>query len=809
MLTKAFWKKIGIIISVNQDKFIRNFNQEKYVKKLTRSGVTLTDINYIMKKFNSLTTNSDIIEFYRISEFYLKSPSTAQKFFKSKTRPATYRKLINTYCGLSLEDVKTVLFNLSLVYRWEIKGRGSIFYAKKISKRIAIKNIKARDITYHLNRHEDATTYRTFKSFIYNKYRVIPFKRERDEFETYKFIAIKELKKRLEIFITYDSDKEIQIIKNSLSLRIKTFLEIPELRADFSRLLKFIISGASTNFMLIGIKLRKDDYTVTAFPTTRKHQSISQLDFFKRFGDNINEENVLEMLIQHKSIEGKNTFRIEINSILNGNLLGALYIRFVDSKLDDNEIKIIEKDFKADFGVQLRRFIISKKLSNQDICRIYLHNPNNKVRKKIDLHIPEAFTIYNSIKRYGLLPRNKEKSDNKGYCFNSRCRRRHEIQWHRAYCENCQSLLFPGKTVIIPRIDQPQIINFLKQYFAEQNIPYQVFPKYILSKKHLLIQITLNGEQVQFLPLSRKLSDNEIEIISFRFPALIILDTKGQFDASHDSRAITTIDLYKFYFEIIIKNNGNYLISILRTLNSKKIERIRSMGYLASNRITNYHFYKGKNNVYPNYGAELFEADCSAILNYIFSNSIWLGTAQRGQKVPDGISSLPLRTRQRDGCIMWDAKFAESARVTIGSASKYAHYVKDGKANKTIKSNGGLKAFIFIGNKCPPKCFNRNFKKVAKARRNLKFNFMSNHQLHQIFEFYKKNEPHINSSDQIRIIFFTMIKEVLFKKKNKKTVVEIIENIKLSKLLRETQNSIKKNCPQAVRIVKSRRKRTK
>ena len=175
------------------------------------------------------------------------------------------------------------------------------------------------------------------------------------------------------------------------------------------------------------------------------------------------------------------------------------------------------------------------------------------------------------------------------------------------------------------------------------------------------------------------------------------------------------------------------------------------------------------------------------MLNYIFAKSIWLGACKRGKEVPDGISAFPLIYNQKDGCFIWDAKFSESGRPTLGGLKKNRKYVVDASANKSIKKHGGLKSYIIIGNHNPPKKFVTIFEKVAKTRRMFKCNYINASQLLRIFNCYRQHEIEVDADDKVRNEFLKFFKCLFFKEIGKKPVVEIIDNKKLDLLLKEVE----------------------
>lgn len=243
------------------------------------------------------------------------------------------------------------------------------------------------------------------------------------------------------------------------------------------------------------------------------------------------------------------------------------------------------------------------------------------------------------------------------YCFDPYCKLRYNQQWNRKYCPNCGGILFSDKTIVVPTIKKIQIINFLNKISYEKNLVFENFNKTILRKKNNFSQIIINGISLTVLPITKILNNNELEILSFRFPNLFLIETMEQSYRITKDYKIISKSLFEFFYNIIYSKPSSAIIDIAKEVKANIMNRVRELAIKSSKRLNDPSFYIDKNSVYKNFGAELFEADCSVIFNYIFSNSIWLGASKRGKQVPDGISAFPISLKKRGGCFIWDAKF--------------------------------------------------------------------------------------------------------------------------------------------------------
>jgi len=137
-----------------------------------------------------------------------------------------------------------------------------------------------------------------------------------------------------------------------------------------------------------------------------------------------------------------------------------------------------------------------------------------------------------------------------------------------------------------------------------------------------------------------------------------------------------------------------------------------------------------------------------------------LGASSRGQAFPDGITAFPFLDTHK-GCFIWDAKFSEGQKVVLGKKEKNENYIKYAKNNFNIKENGGLKGFVFIGNRNAPKNFLREYRKLIGKRR-IKVSFIRPEHLLEIFKHYKTNENRINNNLKVKQIFIELMNKIFF-----------------------------------------------
>ncbi|MDO8270042.1 MAG: hypothetical protein Q7T54_05245, partial [Candidatus Levybacteria bacterium] len=300
----------------------------------------------------------------------------------------------------------------------------------------------------------------------------------------------------------------------------------------------------------------------------------------------------------------------------------------------------------------------------------------------------------------------------------------------------------------------------------------------LLGRKIYIVELRYNGKSACLFPVSKKLSENQIEILRFRYPNLILITSKDDKDGFLTAH-VEALDLYKVAQKLLSKD-VNYTKQLINKARRNQFNLVRNVADEIAIRFIDENFYKSKNRITKNFGAELFEADSYILLSYIFGNSIWLGANKRGSAFPDGITAFPL-TQDKNGCFIWDTKFCETGRIVFGSIDKNAKYVKDGKTNTTIVGNGGLKGFIFISNTDAPNSFSSKFNKIAKGKV-LKVSFLTSKQIVDIYKHFKDNEQDISQNSRIKMLFLDSMKSLLFKAKKRKKAF-VITDLKITSLL--------------------------
>jgi len=778
----GFWKRYNVII-YNKKKFLKEFSADNLCKKLIKAGIEDKDISTVKKKFNDLSTSFDKEQFNRLVSFFLFNTPAVTKYLKSRSTSKAYVKLARLIAKNDIEDLKNKFDEIHTIYQWEQKPRGAL-YTCKIVKKINFSDIKSSDFTRYLSRSGLYGKYIPKRSFFYSKVYVIPFVRKQIPYDTYKIIALEKKGRKINILIPSHSEREDYIIKSVLSSKIGSFPDVLETEGSFRLLLNFVKKGYSQHFTLNRITFKKEDHFITAFSTSKKPLSINECGIYDNSKNKLDIESVSDMKLRNRELKGKDTFFVGVRSFNNGDLLGSISLDFAESKLSDNQIKQIKDDFKSDFSLDLKTFISHGDYTDEDICRIFLDSNG----RKVNVRYPKAWAIYNDIRKYGLLAKQEKSKDKKYYCFNPHCRLKYVTQWKK-YCEGCKSLLYPGKVINVSTIKEEQIISFLIKVFTNNGISYEKFDKVILKKKYSFVQIRLKKDSTVFMPISRKkISDNFLDVASLKFPNTVIIYTGVEGHKFEQEYNIKSIPLYEIFYNIIARKSLSYLSKIANQLTENRVNHIRALSKRVERRITNKNFYINNNKRQKNFGAELFEADCSVLLNYIFSNSLWLGTSKRGKALPDGISAFPLIPGKKGGCFIWDAKFSEKGRLSLGSISKNRKYVIDATSNRSVKQHGGLKSFVIIGNQKAPNNFKRNFKKVTKNRRSFKTTFISNKQLLRIYRYFKKHEKEILSNDLVRNTFLELFKQLFFK--HKRIVAESLNDSKIKTVMKENRRKI-------------------
>ena len=277
--------------------------------------------------------------------------------------------------------------------------------------------------------------------------------------------------------------------------------------------------------------------------------------------------------------------------------------------------------------------------------------------------------------------------------------------------------------------------------------------------------------------------------LSARYSAVCVVTSKDNIDA-YAAVKIHAVRLYEVFHDLEVQNKQ------VLTRNSQKIRRnaagrTAQRAEDAAEHLQSDDYYLGKNHIAKNLGAELFEADCHALLLTMFGSSIWLGAKSRGQAVPDGRSVFPFfpSIGIDKGCFAWDTKFTTDRRSKIGTPVKNQEYVHQLYTNPALRRKSG-RGLLFISNKMEQTSFRNTALGIVKKKRT-KVVYMQAKHLLAIYQHFLDHRQQIEDDERAKKSFFTMLKDVLTStnKRNGGKVVILNDEI-LNKILEKNVHEL-------------------
>lgn len=787
-----FWKELEIFVP-KPNRTLKKYDPSQDERKLSRLGVSTTDIEYVKKTFESY--QEPLLQFHRFARFFRKDTDTVVAWTKSRNASEAFVKLFKKLHLNNLKTAKIYFRQLFFLYKFNERGEGKAFEVQYVG-RGSLEKIGSRMFSGHLSKHHENATFTGIPKFKIDSHILLPIIKDSDGKKVYKFIRLKKDGSKVFINIAADSSKEINLIKQKLSHWFNTFVDVPEVAGNLQKLLAFIKTGESDHFQLVGTNYFDDEYKLSVFPQYNQQKNIVSFRPFKqKFASSTTDvlERFINIRISDKEIRTRGQVFVNFYTTFTGGIIGAITLSLDDRRLNAAERKKIREDFEVDFGIPLGKLIRFDNISEDEIYRIFLQNTPRKQRK-IELRSEQAFKIYNELVNNKLVTLAFESKDEACFCFNKDCRLKYQRKWNIKTCKNCGGLMFNDKKIVVPAIDEKSIADFLYKKFGSLGFTVERFKRKLIRRNIFTVEVRNGEKSVCFIPITRSLNDYHTEIMQFRYPNAILITSKDDAHELANSSQFEVLELYKLIPKLL-KDDKPFVNQLIQKTTRNRLHRVRNLATQSIARITDLNFYKEKNKIAKNFGAEMFEADSSILLSYVFGNSIWLGANKRGSAFPDGITAFPLVTT-KSGCFVWDTKFCETTKVVLGKDSKNERYIKDGKKNATIKDNGGLKGFIFISTVAAPKNFVTKYRKLAIKNGRTKILFLRAEHIASIFNHYKDNENDIQRSTRVKNVFFDSMKKLLFSTAKKKNAVELyqsdLDKIFLKNIERYKKSSTKK-----------------
>lgn len=774
-----FWNDLQIYVKKPRP-FVKNYDPQQDKRRLSKIGVQQDDIDRVFKTFQE-KYQEPLLQFHKFTTFFRRDSDTAVRWTNSNTVSEAFKKLFNKLHFNNLDSARKSFQQLFLLHKLNDRGEGRSFEAK-YTGRGSIKNLEGRLVSGILTKNHKNASYQSLHKFNFDSTAILPLLKNSEGRNIYKFIRVKKANGKIVINISADSSKEINLIKHKLSNWFQSYIDTPEVTGDFTKLMDFIKSGESEHFSLIGISFFDNEHKVTIFPQFNQQKNIASYQLmkqkFNRAGPNVLDKFV-NIRISNKEIKTKGQVFVEFYTRLTGGIIGAITLRLDDRRLNSYERKKIREDFEKDFTLPLGKLIKVNDIPEDEIYRTFLQNIAKK-QIRVELRSEQSLNIYKTLLDSKLLSLKFESKDSACFCFNSNCRIRFQRKWNQKTCKNCGGWMFNDKVIVVDEIEEKRVAEFIYKKCLEQGFSVEKFKRKLIRRDIYTIEVRNSDKSICLIPITRALNDYHLEILQYRFPNAVVITSKADTQTLESTSHVEVLELYKFIPKLL-SNDSQSMKQLVQKVNRQRLSRVRSLADESITRINNIQFYKDKNSIAKNFGAEFFEADSSILLNYMFGNSIWLGANKRGSAFPDGITALPL-ANTKYGCFVWDTKFCETTKVALGKDSKNARYIKDGKKNRTIKDNGGLKGFTFISNIQPPKNFIPKYRKLAKSSGRIKISFIQSDHLTTIFNHFKDNESAINNNSKVKQVFYDSIKKLLFSSAGKKSSF-VLDSAELNNIL--------------------------
>ena len=771
-----FWKHLGIE-TTKRAKTIKNYRVSTDYNALKKKGVLQADIDTVYRKSIKF---KDELFFNKYSRFFRKDVDTITLWVKAADSSKAFVKLYNKIHAKGLVKALPEMEELDIIFKFYDKGIGRIYEGVFVKSR-PLSKFNPVDVIRRLNRFDNAK-YSFFKFANLGNDKIIAIKKKAGPKITYKFIKLSVVGDKIIATLSMDSNREYNFAKIGLEKSLNTILDTPQSKRPFNKLRAFLKSGDSEKFMLAGCTYFENEFKLTIAPAFAQLINIasSQALQDRLEATQKKEELISQLRIYYKDKRLIRPINLSFLTNRNAGIIGAIMISPNDRKLTTKQRNDLYADFLLETEIPLNEFVDYEDLAEKEIYRYFLET-NTKKDKQIEVRSSTAMRVYKNLLSDKLIDESEITKDQAKFCVNSECSNKFKTAWNEDSCRKCGEILIGGKKIVTKTINEERIIDFLKLRLSPGSVVK--LSNQLLSRKLFVGKITYNNKTAEVIPITKSLNEHQLEILKFRYPHAILITSKDDI-SEMNLKGCTAVSLFDLIYSI--KNDsGKVLTDLISSINVQYTESIRTLFTSAITRITDDTFYKSKNKVTKNLGAELFEADASVIMDFVFGNCLWLGAKYRGKKVPDGFTAFPLLSSGK-GCFIWDGKFSEGRKPVMGNYSKNLVYIEAAKKNPTLKANGGLSGFVFIANKSFPNSFEKKYDKLA-GRRKIKITFLTADQLQKIGIHFRENERLIQNNLQAKEQFITSLATIFFDYINTKKVA-IVDTKKIDDLLTSNES---------------------
>lgn len=790
-----FWKKLGIQTE-KKHLILKNYKPSQGKAPLRKLGITTEAINRV---YESCLTFPDKLMFQNLSRFARKDFDAVMVWSKTTSRSAAFEKLAEILTSNTIPEALVAFKEIHRIYQYNQKGEGSLFTATNTIN--TIESYNPRDLVRRLN-IKSASKYTYEGSTNMDQAKIICISKGLKTEPVLKFMKLTDKgDNTIDIAIAFDSKKEMAKVRNSLQRHFGSYLDSPEISGRPTKLRKFLTTGLSKSFCITGITYYDNDFRQSIYPAFGRFVNVLTSTAYQQKMRNIpnRELQVADIRLSYNDKSISKPVKISFLSYHN-NIIGAFLLKADDRNLNSGKAAKLKLDFKKEVGIPLNMFVKTDGLNDVSLYKYFLQTiPKRDIQ--LELRSPKAMKVYTGLLKTKII----EAADNSGeqsrFCVNKDCAIKFKADWSRKFCPECKEPLIMGKRILVSNISDSNIIDYIIKSGSFPNI--KKLSIQLLGKKIFIASVSHNDQTFEIIPLTRELKDSQLEVLAHRFTNSVIITTMDNV-MQLEQHDFTVIALHELVYEIE-ENKTDLLQSKIQDAENTYPEKLQTLAKVASKRIDKSAHYILRNADAKNLGAELFEADCSVVLDRILGNSLWLGAKHRGSSVPDGFSSFPMLLKKH-GCLIWDGKFSQGKGVVMGKPGKNKKYIDAAKKNKSIVANGGLKAFVFISNNAFPKKHETTYTKLVKGSR-IKLNFLEGKHLKLLSNHFARFEKVIQNNPSAKAIYVKMLQTLLYLQRGK-IPIEVIETARVEKLVSDCQAKLTP-LAKAMKLTVEKKKQTK
>ncbi len=759
-----FWKHLNVELG-REEKWSDEQIYKKDFRRLTRLGVDLVVLNKTKKEFQKY--KAGFIQFHRFVYFFAKDPDSVRRWTKSRDASKAFLRLCYKITKNKRKSAKSLLGELLLLMELYRK-REIVQYIAKTSRNINISSISGRGIMSTIRIGERNASFKIEKEFLYDKFRVYCMSKKIGASQkVYKFVLLKKLRNKLYINTALDTAEE----KNKTLGHISKKLQIPIARIkgkpNLTNFINFLKNGTYASFSLTGVDFIDQGFRISISPQYSRPLNVTQNPYYQKLLPESNIE-ILESIqrVRILNLTPYSMVQVKVHFLnyKNEDIIGGMRLSLNAQGVTLSKREALKEAFRQDFGFQLDTPLIFD-VEEKEIYKKFLHNPPKK-KKRIEIVSEKSIEISHKLSEYDLLPQRKQLEETAKICTFHGCAKKFRDQWTAEKVCTCGHNLWEnGSSILTQIIDEKKVSKFFERVAKESGYLTTPLLRDLIRRKIFPIEVVKDEKSLCLIPITTPLNDQQLEILKYRYPNLILITSRDDKSALV-ANGFVVEELYSFVHGLF-EDPKRKFDEFIKIVTANKLSHLATLASISSSRILDERKYISKGAI----GMELFEADVSVLLNYIFKNSIWLGAKTRGQSLPDSLSAFPIEDEKK-GCFVADAKFTKKNSPDIGSIEKNEKYLTDGKKNTSIKLNGGLRGFLFISNKSAPSNFALKMQKII-GRKIVKGGYLKSSQILEIYNHLKQWENDFNIDGRKKNLFIKALEEIFLTlpslKKNDRT----------------------------------------